>query len=50
MRTPKVRLSNNGLGVPPETYSWDNLDLTAMPENIDWRNINGKNYCSWTLN
>jgi hypothetical protein len=50
MRVPKVRLANNGLGIPPETYSWENLDLTELPKEIDWRNVGGKNYLSWNVN
>jgi len=31
-------------------YSWENLDLSDLPENVDWRDMNGTNYLSWTKN
>lgn len=34
----------------PEKMSWELTDEAALPENVDWRNMNGVNYVSWTKN
>lgn len=33
-----------------EVPSWEALKDAVMPDNLDWRNINGNNYCSWNKN
>jgi cathepsin X len=30
--------------------SWDTVDVGALPDNWDWRNVSGKNYLSWNKN
>lgn len=30
--------------------SWETVDAQSLPANFDWRNINGVNYASWTVN
>jgi cathepsin X len=35
---------------PPTTVAWDEVDAAALPEAWDWRNINGTNYVSWSVN
>ena len=34
----------------PEKMSWEGTTLKALPENVDWRDMNGVNYLSWTKN
>ena len=31
-------------------HSWDLIKAEDLPANVDWRNMNGKNYLSWTKN
>jgi len=31
-------------------YPWEVYDVTDLPANVDWRNMNGKNYLSWNKN
>ena len=33
-----------------EVPAWEALKDAVMPDNLDWRNINGVNYASWTKN
>ena len=30
--------------------SWEKLELNSVPNEVDWRNMNGRNYMSWTKN
>lgn len=30
--------------------SWETIDPNALPDNHDWRDINGTNYVSWSKN
>lgn len=34
----------------PEQMPWDLMDYNLLPDEWDWRNVNGKNYMSWTKN
>jgi len=34
----------------PEQMPWDLMDVGVLPAEHDWRNVNGKNYMSWTKN
>lgn len=34
----------------PEVHSWEELSAEEVPENWDWRNVDGKNYLSWNKN
>jgi cathepsin X len=31
-------------------HSWDLIKASDLPANVDWRNMNGKNYMSWNKN
>lgn len=31
-------------------HAWDIYDSAALPENTDWRDMNGTNYLSWSVN
>lgn len=35
---------------PPVLTAWNEIDATTLPEQWDWRNINGTNYVSWSVN
>lgn len=35
---------------PPPVHAWEELDVSKLPDNWDWGNMNGKNYLSWTKN
>jgi cathepsin X len=32
------------------TVAWEEIDAAALPAAYDWRNINGTNYVSWSVN
>jgi len=34
----------------PDVMSWEMVDASTLPANWDWRNINGTNYVSWSVN
>jgi cathepsin X len=35
---------------PPAVHSWDEIDVSTLPDNWDWRNVNGTNFMSWNKN
>merc|ERR1719498_576671 len=35
---------------PPEVHSWEMISQDEIPQNWDWRNVNGTNYLSWNKN
>ena len=35
---------------PLEIPSWEEIDSSSLPDNWDWRNMNGTNYLSWNKN
>jgi cathepsin X len=35
---------------PLEVHSWEEVDSSSLPENWDWRSMNGTNYLSWNKN
>jgi cathepsin X len=47
-RTPKMSFKNGEK--PPPVHSWEGLDVSALPKNWDWGNMNGVNYLSWNKN
>lgn len=30
--------------------SWNTIPVDKLPETVDWRNVDGRNYMSWTKN
>jgi cathepsin X len=30
--------------------SWDEVDANKIPDQLDWRNVDGVNYLGWTKN
>lgn len=36
--------------IRPERMSWEIHSVSDLPETVDWRNYNGRNYLSWTKN
>jgi len=35
---------------PLEVHSWEEIDSDTLPDNWDWRDMNGTNYLSWNKN
>lgn len=35
---------------PPKVHSWEELGENDVPENVDWRDVDGVNYLSWNKN
>jgi cathepsin X len=35
---------------PLDVMSWEEVNQDDLPENWDWRNVNGTNYASWNKN
>ena len=35
---------------PLEVHSWEEVDSSSLPDNWDWRSMNGTNYLSWNKN
>jgi len=35
---------------PLEVHSWEEIDSSTLPENYDWRSMNGTNFLSWNKN
>jgi len=31
-------------------HAWEMFKTEDLPQNVDWRNMNGKNYMSWSKN
>lgn len=36
--------------VRTQPMAWEVIDSSKLPANFDWRNVNGTNYVSWTVN
>jgi len=47
-RVPKVQFKEGEK--KPEKFSWEEIDASTLPDNWDWRNMNGTNYVSWSKN
>lgn len=47
-RVSKARFSNGPVKTTP--HSWDVLPVDVLPTNVDWRDMNGRNYMSWNKN
>ncbi len=43
-----VDTTRKPLILSPQPHEY--LNVNALPKNFDWRNINGKNFLSWTVN
>ena len=35
---------------PPAVHAWEELDAEELPDNWDWRDVDGKNFLSWNKN
>jgi len=48
-RVPKATFTNGPHKTTP--YSWErDWPADMLPESVDWRNMDGRNYMSWTKN
>jgi cathepsin X len=47
-RVKKAQFSNGPVKTSP--HSWDVLPVSVLPKNVDWRDMNGRNYMSWNKN
>lgn len=47
-RVPKSKFSNGIVKKTP--YAWSILPVDKLPKNVDWRNMDGRNYMSWNKN
>jgi cathepsin X len=47
-RDPKVLFEDGEVITRP--MSWEQVDPNALPDNWDWRNKDGTNYLSWSVN
>lgn len=34
----------------PKVMSWEEVDTDTLPDNFDWRDVNGTNWLSWNKN
>jgi hypothetical protein len=48
-RVPKALFAEQG-EIKTRPMSWDVMSPENFPTNLDWRNVNGTNYCSWSTN
>jgi len=49
-RVEHATFSNGDFDVKTTPYSWDVYSQDDLPANVDWRDMNGKNYMSWNKN
>lgn len=47
-RVPKVFFEKGEKPLP--AHAWEEIDASSIPENWDWRSVNGTNYVSWSKN
>jgi cathepsin X len=47
-RVPKAQFSNGE--VHKTERSWNSVPVDLLPKNVDWRDMDGRNYLSWTKN
>lgn len=47
-RVPKAKFTNGP--VEKTVRSWNSLPVDLLPANVDWRDVNGRNYMSWSKN
>jgi len=47
-RVEKAEFKNGPKKITP--YAWERFSNEELPANVDWRNMNGKNYLSWSKN
>lgn len=47
-RKRTVNLQTNG--VQKHARSWETVDIENLPVNVDWRNLDGRNWLSWNKN
>jgi cathepsin X len=49
LRVPKAAFKMGG-EKRPDKMPWDEIDAATLPDNWDWRNMNGTNYLGWSKN
>jgi len=49
-RVEKATFTNGEKKLAHTPYPWEELSADELPENVDWRDMNGKNYLSWNKN
>ena len=49
-RVPKLNWEQYGGEKKTGPMAWETIDVNALPQNWDWRNVGGKNYLGWNKN
>lgn len=49
-RSSGKKFKQFGEQLPDGPLPWEKVDVKDLPDTVDWRNMNGTNYLSWTKN
>jgi len=47
-RVSKTKFTNGP--IHKTLRSWNSIPVELLPKNVDWRDMDGRNYLSWTKN